>query len=151
MSRADLWTEEGALHVNARVAIPASELTIRATRAGGPGGQHVNTSSTRVEVTWAALESRALRDEDRERLREKLGGRLDSAGVLRVVAADTRSQSQNRELALQRLAQTVRDALVVPKKRRPTKPSRAAKQARVDAKKRQGLKKRDRRYRGDDA
>lgn len=151
MRRTDLWTDEGALFVNGRVAIPAAELTIRASRAGGPGGQHVNTSSTRVEVTWGALESSALGDEDRERLRTRLGSRLDSTGTLRVVAADTRSQSQNRELALQRLAQTVRDALVVPKKRRPTKPSRASKQARVDAKKRQGRKKQDRRFRADDA
>jgi ribosome-associated protein len=150
MRRADLWTEDGALAVNARVAIPAAELAIRATRSGGPGGQHVNTSSTRVEVVWGALESAALSDDDRARLRERLASRLDSSGALRVVAADTRSQSQNRELALQRLAQTVRDALVIPKKRRPTKPSRSSQVRRVETKKKHSERKRDRRYRGDD-
>jgi ribosome-associated protein len=141
----DLWTDDGKLAVTARVAIPAAELEIRATRAGGPGGQHVNTSSTRVEVTWCALESSALDDAQRARLSEKLSSRLDASGTLRVVAADTRSQSQNRELALQRLAKLVRDALAVPKKRRPTKPTRASKERRLDTKKRRSAQKRDRR------
>ncbi|HET8770135.1 MAG TPA: alternative ribosome rescue aminoacyl-tRNA hydrolase ArfB [Gemmatimonadaceae bacterium] len=149
-SKTDLWTDDGHLAVNARVSIPAAELEIRASRAGGPGGQHVNTSSTRVEVTWGALESGALDDVDRERLRERLASRLDSSGTLRVVAADTRSQSQNRELALQRLAGLVRDALIVPKKRRPTKPTRASKMARLDTKKRRATRKKDRRWSGDD-
>jgi ribosome-associated protein len=148
MRRADLWTDDGALAVNARVSIPASELVIRATRSGGPGGQHVNTSSTRVEVTWGALESAALGNEDRERLRERLASRLDSSGSIRVVAADTRSQSQNRELALQRLAKTVRDALVVPKKRRPTRPTRSSQVKRVESKKRNAERKKNRRYDG---
>ncbi len=150
MKTRDLWTDDGRLAVNARVAIPAAELEIRATRAGGPGGQHVNTSSTRVEVTWCALESAALDEADRLRLSERLASRLDSAGVLRVVAADTRSQTQNRELALQRLAGLVRAALVIQKKRRATKPTRASKQARLDTKKRRSTQKRDRRYRGDE-
>jgi len=150
MRKADLWTDDGALAVNARVSIPAHELEIRATRAGGPGGQHVNTSSTRVEVTWGALESPVLSDTDREHLRERLASRLDSTGTLRVVAADTRSQTQNRELALMRLAKLVSDALVIPKKRRPTKPSRASKAKRVETKKRRGAVKKDRRFRGDD-
>jgi ribosome-associated protein len=150
MRKADLWTDDGALAVNSRVAIPAHELEIRATRSGGPGGQHVNTSSTRVEVMWGALESPVLNDGDREQLRQRLGSRLDSTGTLRVVAADTRSQAQNRELALHRLAKLVRDALVIPKKRRPTKPSRASKRARVDDKKRRGAIKKDRRFREED-
>lgn len=145
----DLWTDDGKLAVTARVAIPAAELEIRATRAGGPGGQHVNTSSTRVEVTWCALESSALDDSQRARLAEKLSSRLDASGTIRVVAADTRSQSQNRELALQRLAHLVRDALAVPKKRRPTKPTRASKERRLDTKKRRSAQKKDRRSTGD--
>lgn len=145
----DLWTDDGKLAVTARVAIPAAELEIRATRAGGPGGQHVNTSSTRVEVTWCALESSALDDLQRARLAEKLSSRLDASGTIRVVAADTRSQSQNRELALQRLAHLVRDALAVPKKRRPTKPTRASKERRLDTKKRRSAQKKDRRSPGD--
>lgn len=144
------WTDDGRLRVNARVAIPASELEIRATRAGGPGGQHVNTTSTRVEVTWRAGTSTALDDADRARLAAKLSSRLDSSGALRVVAADTRSQAQNRALALERLATLVRQALVVPKVRRATKPSRAAKAARLDTKKRRSAQKRDRRWKPDD-
>lgn len=150
MRRPDLWTDDGSLAVNARVAIPAAELVIRASRSGGPGGQHVNTSSTRVEVTWGALESPVLTDTDREHLRVRLASRLDSSGTLRVVAADTRSQTQNRALALHRLAKLVREALVVPKKRRATKPTRASKQARVDTKKRRGAQKKDRKDRGED-
>jgi ribosome-associated protein len=150
MKKTDLWTDDGALAVNDRVAIPANELVIRATRSGGPGGQHVNRSSTRVEVTWGALESPVLDDEARERLRLQLASRLDSAGTLRVVAADTRSQTQNRDLALHRLAKLVREALVIPKRRRPTKPSRASKAKRVDEKKRRGTIKKARRFRGDD-
>lgn len=147
---AELWDSEGRLLVNARVRIPAAEFTIRATRAGGPGGQHVNTSSTRVEVAWDLRHSSALTDEQRARLEEKLASRLDTRGVFRVVAADTRSQTQNRMLALERLARAVREALVVPKVRRATKPTRASKQNRLDAKKRRSSIKKDRRFRGDD-
>jgi len=144
------WTDDGRLIVNARIAIPAAELEIRATRAGGPGGQHVNTSSTRVEVVWQALDSAALSDADRVRLQARLATKLDSRGAVRVVAADTRSQSQNRELALGRLAELVRQALVVPKVRRATKPTRSSKEARLQTKKRRSAQKRDRRSRGDD-
>jgi len=146
----DIWDPEGRLVVNGKVRIPAAELTVRATRAGGPGGQHVNTSSTRVEVAWDMRHSPALTDEQRERLESRLVSRLDTRGVIRVVAADTRSQTQNRLLALSRLARLVRDGLVVPKVRRATKPSRAAKQTRLDEKKRRSSTKRDRRFRGED-
>lgn len=144
------WTDDGALAVNARVSIPAAELEIRATRAGGPGGQHVNKTSTRVEVVWRMAESAALSEAQRDRLRTVLASRLDSRGALRVVAADTRSQSRNRELALERLASVVRAALVIPKVRRPTKPSRAAQARRVETKKRRSARKRDRRWKGED-
>lgn len=146
----DIWDPEGRLLVNGKVRIPAAELTVRATRAGGPGGQHVNTSSTRVEVAWDMRHSSALTDEQRERLETRLASRLDTRGVIRVVAADTRSQTQNRLLALARLARLVRDGLVIPKVRRATKPSRAAKQTRLDEKKRRSSVKRDRRFRGED-
>ena len=137
------------LRVNDSVVIPRDELVARATRAGGAGGQHVNTSSTRIELLWQVDASRALTDDQRERVRQKLSSRLDADGNVRVVASDRRSQRQNRESAEARLAELVRSALVVPKKRRPTKPSRAAKQARLDAKKRLSEKKRERRWRGD--
>jgi ribosome-associated protein len=138
------------LPVNARVSIPLSELRMRASRAGGPGGQHVNTSSTRIEVEWEIPASRALSDADRERLLIKLASRLDSSGTLRIVSAETRSQAQNRERAMARLVEVVRVALVVPKTRKKTKPSKGAKEKRLDAKKRRSAAKRDRRWSGDD-
>jgi ribosome-associated protein len=146
----EIWDDEGRLFVNSRVRIPASELIVRASRSGGPGGQHVNTSSTRVEVVWGMRDSSALSDEQRAQLEQRLEPKLDASGSLRVVAADTRSQTQNRNLALGRLAKTIRDALVVPKARRATKPSRGQKQQRLNEKKRRSHVKRDRRHRDDD-
>jgi ribosome-associated protein len=133
------------LVVNARVAIPRSELSYRATRAGGPGGQHVNTSSTRIELLWNPSTSAAVDDASRGLILERLAGRLDAEGNVRVVASESRSQRQNRERADVRLAELVRGALVVKKKRRPTRPSRAAKEARLEDKRRRSTKKRDRR------
>ncbi len=141
---------ERGLVVGRALVIPRAELEARATRAGGPGGQHVNTSSTRVELRWNVHASAALTEAQRERLVQRLGGRLDGEGWLRVVASDSRSQRQNREKAEARLAEMVRAALVVPKARRATKPSRAAKQARLDEKKRKSGKKAQRRWRGDE-
>jgi len=135
------------IRVNEQVVIPRDELVARATRSGGPGGQHVNTSSTRIELVWNIQASRALTDEQRQRVMQKLSSRLDGDGNLRIVASDRRSQRQNRESAEARMADLVRDGLVVPKKRRPTKPSRAAKQARLDSKRRLSEKKRERRWR----
>ena len=137
------------IRVNDHVVIPRDELLARASRAGGAGGQHVNTSSTRIELLWNVGTTRALTDEQRERVLHKLSSRLDGEQNVRVVASDRRSQRQNREAAEGRLADLVRTALVVPKKRRATKPSRAAKQARLDSKKRLSDKKRERRWQGD--
>ncbi|MBA4072184.1 MAG: aminoacyl-tRNA hydrolase [Gemmatimonas sp.] len=138
------------MKVNASVAIPRAELDVRATRAGGPGGQHVNTSSTRIELTWNVPSSTALSDAAKGRVLQVLASRLDADGTLRVVASDTRSQRQNRQLAEDRLAALVRRALVVPRARKKTRPTRASVERRLTAKKRSGKKKRDRRYRGDD-
>jgi ribosome-associated protein len=129
---------DDALMVNERVSIPRHELMARASRAGGAGGQHVNTSSTRIEILWNVRTSTAVDDEMRARLLEKLATRIDGEGVVRVVASDRRSQRQNRESAEERLAELVRKALVVPKKRRATKPSRAAKEKRISEKKKRG-------------
>ena len=137
------------VRVNDSVVIPRDELVARASRSGGAGGQHVNTSSTRIELVWNVAASRALTDEQRDRVLVKLSSRLDGERNLRVVASDRRSQRQNRESAEARLADLVRQALVVPKKRRPTKPSRAAKQARLESKRRLSDKKRERRWRDD--
>ena len=142
--------DAAALTVSPALAIPRAELETRATRSGGPGGQHVNTSSTRIELRWNVLRSAALDDAQRARVAERLAARLDGEGWLRVVASDSRSQRQNRERAEARLADLVRRALVVPRARRPTKPSRAARQARLDEKRKQSGKKAQRRWRGDD-
>lgn len=141
--------ENPYLNVTPLVAIPRVELQYRASRAGGPGGQHVNTSSTRIELLWDLPNSRAVSDEERERIREKLAPRLDSDGMVRVVASDRRSQGQNRQAADERLVALVRRALQVPKRRRPTKPPRAAKERRLTDKKRRSDKKRERRVEPD--
>lgn len=134
-----------ALVVDPHLSIPRHELSFRATRAGGPGGQHVNTSSTRVELLWNVENARSLSDEQRARLRERLGTRLDGAGNVRVVASAFRSQTRNREDAEERLAALVRRALMVPKTRKKTRPSRAAKEKRLQSKQKRSEKKRDRR------
>lgn len=138
------------LTINTRVAIPRAELATRATRAGGPGGQHVNTSSTRVELSWNVTSSVALDEAARARILRVLATRIDTDGTLRVVASDTRSQLQNRALAEERLAALVREALVVPRARKKTRPTRASVERRLASKKHSGDKKRDRNFRGDD-
>ena len=143
-------SDENALVVEGGVAIPRSELVFRASRSGGPGGQHVNTSSTRIELLWNPGASSALDDAQRARVVEKLASRLDGEGFVRVVASENRSQLRNREDAERRLAELVRKALIVPKVRRKTKPSRAAKAKRLEAKRRKSDKKAMRRKSYDD-
>lgn len=138
------------LRVNSRVVIPRAELTVRVSRSSGAGGQHVNKTSSRVELVWNVATSAALTETQRAAVRERLASKLTEEGELRVVSSETRSQLQNRELAEARLAAIVRGALVVPKVRKATKPSRAAKQARLDEKKRTTEKKRERRWRAED-
>ncbi len=138
-------TARGDLVVSASLTIPRHELVLRVSRAGGAGGQHVNTSSTRVEVAWDLSRSGAITDGQRARLVRALGPRLAGDGVLRVVASERRSQAQNREAAEARLAALVRRAMIVPKRRKPTKPTRASVERRLDAKRRRGERKRGRR------
>ncbi len=133
-----------SLQINESVVIPRSELDVRVSRSSGAGGQHVNKTSSRVEIFWNIPASRALSDDERFRLLEKLGSKLTTDGSIRVVASDMRSQSRNRDLAEERLADLVRRALVIPRKRRPTRPTKASKEARLEEKKRQARKKRDR-------
>jgi ribosome-associated protein len=142
--------DDSALYVNPQLAIPRAELVVRATRASGAGGQHVNKTASRVEITWNVSSSPSLSDDARARLTTALGARISDGGNLRVVASDTRSQLQNRALAETRLAELVRSALIIRKKRKPGKPSRAAKQARLDEKRRKSLKKRERSRWSDD-
>ena len=136
-----------ALFVTPSLSIPRAELVFRASRAGGAGGQHVNTSSTRIELLWDLTRSASVTDDERERLLSKLAARLDAEGFVRVVASARRSQQQNREEAEQRLAQLVRQALVVPKTRKKTKPGRAAKEKRLSEKRRHAERKQNRRQR----
>jgi ribosome-associated protein len=136
---------DGDLEITSALLLPLSELDYRATRSSGPGGQHVNTSSTRIEVWWDIRASPSLTDDQRSRLLDRLATRLDSAGRLRIVASQSRSQLRNREAATERLREVVAAALAVAKPRKRTKPSRAAKAARLEAKRRRSATKRQRR------
>lgn len=130
--------------------IPEDELVIRATRAGGPGGQHVNKTSTRVEVVWDVRASSSLDDEQRAVVLERLAARLDGRGRIRVVEAGSRSQTRNRDVAVARLRKLVRDALRPRKRRVPTKPTVASRERRLDEKRKRGEKKRERQPPADD-
>ena len=126
------------LPVRQGLTIPAAELSWSASRASGPGGQNVNKLSTRVSLRWNVATSGALGDVWRARLLEKLASRLTKAGELVVHADEARSQLDNRLEARRRLAEIVDKALHVPKKRRPTKPTKGSKKRRLDAKSRRG-------------
>lgn len=142
----DDWIE-----VTSALRIPRSELVLRASRSGGPGGQHVNTSSTRIELTWDVAGSLSLADATRAWLLRRLATRLDTTGQLRLVAQEERSQLRNREAVLQRFRELVARAMVVPKTRKPTKPSKAAKRARRDDKTRRAAIKKERKRQDDDS
>lgn len=126
------------------LVIPRSELDMKTSRSSGAGGQHVNKTSSRVEISWNIVQSRALSEEQRERLTTRLASRLSEEGAIRVVASDTRSQLRNRETAERRLGETIARALVVQKRRRPTRRPRAANEARLTEKKKHSDKKRGR-------
>jgi ribosome-associated protein len=133
------------LQVTDTVAIPRAELVYRASRSGGAGGQHVNTSSTRIELLWDFAHSAGIDDATRARIGEKLSARLDSDGMIRVVAGNRRSQLQNRIAAEERLVELVAEALHVAKRRKRTKPTRASKEKRLNTKKIRSEKKTGRR------
>jgi ribosome-associated protein len=126
------------LRIDERLALPLAEIELRTSRSSGPGGQHANVTASRVEAVFAVEASQALGEAQRARLLERLGP------VITAVAQDARSQSRNRELALQRLAQKIAAGLRVQRKRRPTRPSRASKQRRLEQKRRTAEKKRGR-------
>lgn len=142
----DPWLDAGP-----SLRIPRAELVYRATPAGGPGGQHVNKVSTRIELWWNVAASGALTEEQRAVLAERLAGRIDRDGWIRVVAADSRSQLRNRESAGRRLATVVAAALKPRKKRKPTRVPETVRRARLESKRRRsqtkGLRKR---VRGDE-
>lgn len=142
--------DPSVLRINGRLALPRSELRYAASRSGGPGGQHVNTSSTRIELWWDVATSPSLSDDQRERLLARLASRLDGSGRLRIVSAAHRSQLQNREAATDRFREIVAEALIVPKARRATRPTRSSKEARLRQKRERGAIKRERRRRDDE-
>lgn len=136
---------DGRLQVAPGLSIPRSELVYRATRSGGPGGQHVNTTSTRIELTWDLAGSPTLDEDQRKRLQARLAKRIDSTGVLRLTAGRSRSQFRNREEVTERFQTLIAEALRERKRRRPTRPTRASKEARLRAKRRRSELKRSRR------
>ncbi|HEX3394448.1 MAG TPA: alternative ribosome rescue aminoacyl-tRNA hydrolase ArfB [Acidimicrobiales bacterium] len=126
------------LRVSPTCRIPLAELEWRFSTSSGPGGQHVNTANTRAEVRFDVIASPSLGPRQRARLLEKLGP------VVRVVASDERSQTRNRQLALERLRDRLAEALHVERPRTPTRPSRSARERRMGAKRRRGEIKRGR-------
>jgi ribosome-associated protein len=128
-----------SLLVNDRLAIPLSEIVVRTSRSSGPGGQHANVTASRVEASFDVLASESLSETQRRRLLSRAGPRVVA------VAQDARSQSRNRELALARLAERIAKALIVPKRRRATKPTAASRERRLAAKRRATQRKRERR------
>jgi ribosome-associated protein len=134
-----------AVRITPEIAIPVAELEFRASRASGPGGQGVNTTDSRVELRFDLAGSPSLPPEAKARALRRLGPRLDTDGVLRVVAQARRSQLANRRAAVERFAELLTAALHTPRPRRPTRPSRAAEAQRVEAKRRRSATKRLRR------
>ena len=124
------------------LALPLDEILVRVSRSSGPGGQHANVTASRVEVVFDVRASTTLTDAQRERLLARYGPRVVA------VAQEARSQLRNREVALERLRERLARGLAVQRPRRATKPTRGSKTRRLDAKKRQGERKRDRRRPG---
>lgn len=120
------------------VAIPLDEISLRASRSSGPGGQHANVTDSRIEASFDVGASQTLSDEQKRRVIARCGP------VVRAIAQDARGQARNRALALERLAERLERALDVPLTRRPTKPTRAARRRRLEAKRRGAQRKRDR-------
>ncbi len=144
-------SDDAFLEVRPELRLPRAELSYRASRSGGPGGQHVNTSSTRVELLWDVANSPSLSEEQRALLLERLANRIDGEGVLHLVSSEHRSQHQNRDGVTARLVMLLRGALHVAKTRRKTRPSRASREARLQSKRKQSEKKAARgRVRGDE-
>ena len=127
-----------SIRVTRSVVLPLAEVDFRTSRSSGPGGQHAQKTETRVEALFDVERSKALTDAQKRRVLERAGA------VLRAVAQDERSQSRNRELALERLVGQLREALRVPRRRRPTKPSKRSIERSLDEKRRRSQLKRQR-------
>ena len=127
------------LRIDGELTIPLAEITLRASRSSGPGGQHANVTASRVEASFDVLSSPSLSESQRARLLARAGPRVVA------IAQDERSQTRNRELALTRLSERLAQALVVPKRRRATRPTAASRERRLAAKRRGTERKRERR------
>jgi ribosome-associated protein len=131
-----------AVRITRELEVPLEELELRTSRASGPGGQGVNTTDSRVELRFDLAGSPSLPPEAKERALRRLASRLDSAGRLRVVAQTQRSQLANRRDAIERFAALLRDAVAVPRSRRPTRPGAAAAARRLESKRQRATTKR---------
>jgi ribosome-associated protein len=136
---------EKRLRISRELTIPLSEIVLRTSRSSGPGGQHANVTASRVEASFDVLASQTLSESQRTRVIARAGERVVA------VAQDERSQIRNRELALERLAERLARALTVPRKRRPTRPTKASRERRLQAKRRDATRKRERRRPPDEA
>ena len=130
---------DGPLQLGRGVEIPLSEVELRTSRSSGPGGQHANVTASRVEAVFHVAASRSLTEQQKQRVTSRLGP------VVRATAQDTRSQTRNREMALQRLRSRLASALIVQRPRRPTRPTAAARRKQLDAKRRHSERKQARR------
>lgn len=130
------------LRIDERLAIPLAEIELRTSRSSGPGGQHANVTASRVEAVFDVARSQVLDETQRQRLLARAGATVTA------VAQDARGQSRNRELALRRLAEKIAAGLATPRRRRPTKPSKASRYRRLEQKRRLGERKRGRRRPG---
>jgi ribosome-associated protein len=127
------------LRIDDRLAIPLAEIELRASRSSGPGGQHANVTASRVEAVFDVEASQALDEMQKDRLAGRVGP------VVTAVSQDARGQARNRELALRRLAEKIAAGLATPRRRRPTRPTRASRERRLEEKRRAGERKRTRR------
>ena len=127
------------MRVSRNVDIPLDEVELRASRSSGPGGQHANVTASRIEAVFDVAASSALSDEQKRRVMARCGPRVTA------VAQDARSQSRNRELALERLRERLSKALAVPRARRATKPTRSSRERRLESKRRESQRKAQRR------
>ena len=139
-----MMMDEDWLPITNSLTIPAGELSFRFSRAGGPGGQHVNRTATQVELLFDVAHSPSLSQEQRARIQRALANRIDREGVLHLVSSGTRSQYQNRQEVVARFQALLRRALQVARPRRPTRPGPAARERRLASKRRRSERKRER-------
>lgn len=136
--------DEEVLHIDNGVTIPRSELDFRYSRSSGPGGQHAQKSSTRVELLFDVTNSPSLDADQQARVKKRLVGYIDADGVLHLASQSERSQYRNREEVVERFQALMRQALKRRKRRKPTKPTAASQERRLKRKKRRGEKKKRR-------